>query len=99
MPETDDECVSIHPFEKRPLNLDLSIDEQQFSHSLVQRLVEQLEDEPLPHLTPNEQQSLIVLMQATLEVGKYFHYVFCKLTALLRLSNSVERWTRMVFGT
>lgn len=44
-------------------------DEEQFSSKLVADLQEKLADQPLPHLTPNEQQSLLVLLQTTLEVG------------------------------
>ena len=43
-------------------------DESGFSRALVTQLMERLEEQPLPHLTPNEQQSLIVLIQTTLEV-------------------------------
>ncbi|EKM61140.1 uncharacterized protein PHACADRAFT_134380 [Phanerochaete carnosa HHB-10118-sp] len=45
-------------------------DAEQFSSDLVQKLVERLEEEPLPHLTPNEKDALIVLMQATLEIER-----------------------------
>lgn len=30
--------------------------------------MERLEEQPIPHLSPNEQQSLLVLVQTTLEV-------------------------------
>ena len=43
-------------------------DESGFSRALVTQLMERLEEQLLPHLTPNEQQSLIVLIQTTLEV-------------------------------
>ena len=33
------------------------------------KLLEELETEPLPHLTPNEHAHLLVLIQTTLEVG------------------------------
>lgn len=46
-------------------------DEDQFSRSLVHRLLERLEEQQLPHLTPNEHASLMVLIQTTLEVS-YF---------------------------
>lgn len=43
-------------------------DDDQFSRSLVLRLIERLEEQPLQHLTPNELASLLVLIQTTLEV-------------------------------
>lgn len=43
-------------------------DDQSFSRSLIERLVERLEASPLPHLTPNEHAHLLVLIQAMLEV-------------------------------
>lgn len=43
-------------------------DDDPFSPSLVQRLLEQLEEQHVPHLTPNEHASLIVLIQTTLDV-------------------------------
>lgn len=46
----------------------ISDSEQGFSRVLVNRLVERLEEKPLPHLTVNEQAHLIVLIQTTLEV-------------------------------
>lgn len=39
-----------------------------FSRPVVTRLIEDLESNPLPNLSPNEQAHLIVLIQATLEV-------------------------------
>ncbi|KAH7885922.1 RAVE protein 1 C terminal-domain-containing protein [Phlebopus sp. FC_14] len=69
----------IHPIEK-PLNhYDLLFepreqleptDDDKFSRSLVEALVEQLEARPLPHLTPNEHAHLIVLVQTTLEIDE-----------------------------
>ncbi|KAI0963718.1 hypothetical protein AcW1_000718 [Taiwanofungus camphoratus] len=43
-------------------------DDDQFSRSLVLRLIERLEEQPLQHLTPNELASLLVLIQTTLEI-------------------------------
>ncbi|GBE78251.1 hypothetical protein SCP_0111340 [Sparassis crispa] len=43
-------------------------DDDQFSRSLVKQLIERLEEQPLPHLTSNEHASLLVLIQATLEI-------------------------------
>lgn len=44
-------------------------DEDGFSRAFVMKLIEQLEMEPLPHLTPNEHAHLLVLIQTTLEVN------------------------------
>ena len=44
-------------------------DENKFSRSLVDELVETLEKRPLPHLTPSEMEHLIVLIQMTLEAS------------------------------
>ncbi|KAF8140396.1 RAVE protein 1 C terminal-domain-containing protein [Boletus edulis] len=41
-----------------------------FSGSLVESLIEQLETQPLPHLSPNEHAHLIVLIQTTLEIDE-----------------------------
>jgi len=43
-------------------------DEEGFSRPLVLRLIQALEADPLPHLTPNEQAHLLVLIQTALEV-------------------------------
>jgi hypothetical protein len=43
-------------------------EEQGFSRFLVENLIEALETNSLPHLTPNEHAHLLVLIQATLEV-------------------------------
>ncbi|KAI0286916.1 RAVE protein 1 C terminal-domain-containing protein [Russula aff. rugulosa BPL654] len=43
-------------------------DDQSFSRSLIERLVDRLEASPLPHLTSNEHAHLLVLIQAMLEV-------------------------------
>jgi hypothetical protein len=50
------------------LNVPSSDEEDGFSRALVDRLIETLESNPLPHLTPNEQAHLLVLIQTTLEV-------------------------------
>ncbi|KAG6841953.1 hypothetical protein C0991_005133 [Blastosporella zonata] len=44
--------------------------EQDFSRSLVLDLITALESSPLPHLTPNEQAHLLVLIQTTLEIDE-----------------------------
>ncbi|KAJ3560471.1 hypothetical protein NP233_g10818 [Leucocoprinus birnbaumii] len=49
---------------------DGSEEEQGFSRSLVEDLLEALETNPLPHLTPNEHAHLLVLIQATLEIDE-----------------------------
>ncbi|TFK30799.1 WD repeat-containing protein [Coprinopsis marcescibilis] len=46
------------------------IEEEQFSRGLVNRLISHLEKHPLPHLTPNEQAHLVVLIQTTLEIDE-----------------------------
>ncbi|KAI0348528.1 hypothetical protein BDW22DRAFT_1350758 [Trametopsis cervina] len=43
-------------------------EDDEFSTSLVSDLKEKLAEQPLPHLTPNEMESLLVLLQTTLEV-------------------------------
>jgi hypothetical protein len=43
-------------------------EEEGFSRPVVVRLLEALEAQPLPHLTPNEHSHLMVLIQTTLEV-------------------------------
>ncbi|KAF9462089.1 WD repeat-containing protein [Collybia nuda] len=45
-------------------------EESGFSRHLVARLIETLEAYPLPHLTPNEQAHLLVLIQTTLEIDE-----------------------------
>jgi hypothetical protein len=45
--------------------------EDGFSRALVMELLDQLETEPLPHLTPNEHAHLLVLIQTTLEVRQF----------------------------
>ncbi|EGO30925.1 hypothetical protein SERLADRAFT_432587 [Serpula lacrymans var. lacrymans S7.9] len=42
----------------------------EFSRPLVMSLIENLEAQPLPHLTPNEHAHLLVLIQTTLEVDE-----------------------------
>ncbi|KAJ8083807.1 regulator of (H+)-ATPase in vacuolar membrane [Marasmius tenuissimus] len=45
-------------------------DEEGFGRTLVMGLIERLENNPLPHLTPNEHAHLLVLIQATLEIDE-----------------------------
>ncbi|KAJ7076559.1 RAVE protein 1 C terminal-domain-containing protein [Mycena belliarum] len=45
-------------------------EEEGFNRALVGRLIETLETHPLPHLTPNEQAHLSVLIQTTLEIDE-----------------------------
>ncbi|KAJ7654974.1 RAVE protein 1 C terminal-domain-containing protein [Mycena polygramma] len=45
-------------------------EEEGFSRALVNRLIQTLESDPLPHLTPNEQAHLLVLIQTTLEIDE-----------------------------
>lgn len=51
-------------------SLDGPEEEQGFSRPLVENLLEALETNPLPHLTPNEHAHLLVLIQATLEIDE-----------------------------
>ncbi|KAJ8520116.1 hypothetical protein ONZ45_g3052 [Pleurotus djamor] len=46
----------------------LDVTDEGFSRPLVSNLLEALEKRPLPHLSPNEHDHLLVLIQATLEV-------------------------------
>ncbi|PPQ67110.1 hypothetical protein CVT25_005711 [Psilocybe cyanescens] len=41
-----------------------------FSRPLITRLIEKLESDPLPNLSPNEQAHLVVLIQTTLEIDE-----------------------------
>ncbi|KAJ7071176.1 RAVE protein 1 C terminal-domain-containing protein [Mycena amicta] len=45
-------------------------EDEGFSRAGVTRLIETLENNPLPHLTPNEQAHLLVLIQTTLEIDE-----------------------------
>ncbi|KAE9408257.1 WD repeat-containing protein [Gymnopus androsaceus JB14] len=45
-------------------------EEEGFCRPLVTKLIQSLESQPLPHLTPNESASLIVLIQTTLEIDE-----------------------------
>ncbi|KAJ7099614.1 RAVE protein 1 C terminal-domain-containing protein [Mycena crocata] len=45
-------------------------EEEGFSRGLVHSLIETLENHPIPHLTPNEQAHLLVLIQTTLEIDE-----------------------------
>jgi hypothetical protein len=64
-------------------------EEDGFSRALVIKLIDQLETEPLPHLTPNEHAHLLVLIQTTLEVRSLdLFYDLCLRTAH-RLTSSV----------
>ncbi|KAG7099019.1 hypothetical protein E1B28_000902 [Marasmius oreades] len=54
-------------FDGPGLNTD---EEEGFGRSLVLGLIERLEANPLPHLTPNEHAHLLVLIQTTLEIDE-----------------------------
>ena len=70
LPEQAEECVNdLSPAFVLVFHLYHSSDEEGFSRPLVERLLQQLEDQPIPHLSPNEQQALEVLVRTTLEVG------------------------------
>ncbi|KXN83882.1 Regulator of V-ATPase in vacuolar membrane protein 1 [Leucoagaricus sp. SymC.cos] len=62
--------VTRKPFNLFANNFDGSEEEHGFSRSLVENLLEALETNPLPHLTPNEHAHLLVLIQATLEIDE-----------------------------
>ncbi|KAF7306783.1 WD repeat protein [Mycena indigotica] len=47
-----------------------SDEEDGFHRVVVKNLIETLENKPLPHLTPNEQAHLLVLIQTTLEIDE-----------------------------
>lgn len=71
-------------------------DEDGFSRTLVVKLIEELETEPLPHLTPNEHAHLLVLIQTTLEVGhSVIHFYLLLMILLFRLMSNAARWTQM----
>lgn len=46
-----------------------SSDEDPFSPQAIQKLIDRLEEKPIPHLTPKEHASLLVLIQTALEVS------------------------------
>lgn len=71
----DEAARAAHPSRKPKYSLLFSMpdleeetDEDQFSRSRVEQLLGHLEEQPLPHLTPNEHASLLVLIQTTLEI-------------------------------
>jgi len=49
--------------------------DQDFSRSMIERLLSRLEAVPLPHLSPNEHAHLLVLIQAMLEVRTYAYTI------------------------
>lgn len=52
------------------VNIEHSTDGQ-FSRNFVEKLLSQLEDKPVPHMTPNELAHLTSLIETTLEVTAY----------------------------
>ena len=64
-----------------------SDEEDPFSRSRVERLIGHLEEHPLPHLTPNEHASLLVLILTALEVSPYLANILLPLISR-RLKNS-----------
>lgn len=50
-------------------------EDQEFSRSMIERLLSRLEAVPLPHLSPNEHAHLLVLIQAMLEVRIYAYTI------------------------
>lgn len=63
---------------KTELHMKSANDEDTFSPALVQKLLDRLESNPLPHLTPNEEAHLSVLIETTLEVGPNHHYPYSR---------------------
>ncbi|EJF67065.1 hypothetical protein DICSQDRAFT_151429 [Dichomitus squalens LYAD-421 SS1] len=45
-------------------------DEDPFSPPAIQKLLDRLEEKPIPHLTPKEHASLLILIQTTLEIDQ-----------------------------
>ena len=67
-------------------------DEGTFSSALVQKLLDRLESNPPPHLTPNEQAHLSALIEATLEVGtKPPPFILSLIVVMARLKNNDGR--------
>ncbi|KAJ7630787.1 RAVE protein 1 C terminal-domain-containing protein [Roridomyces roridus] len=60
-------CLPTESFLRKESSPD---EEEGFSRTLVQHLIKTLESDPLPHLTPNEQAHLLVLIQTTLEIDE-----------------------------
>ncbi|CDO73196.1 hypothetical protein BN946_scf185007.g251 [Trametes cinnabarina] len=46
-------------------------DEDPFSSGVVRKLLDRLEEKPIPHLSPNENASLLVLIQTALEIEEH----------------------------
>jgi hypothetical protein len=76
-----------------------TFDDKAFSRPLVTRLVQQLEDRPLPFMTPNEHDQLLVLLETSVEVN--FGPIPLSLSAYptSRLKNKYERLTQMASAT
>ena len=76
-----------------------SMEEDQFTPSLVNDLLERLEENSLPHLTPNEHQSLVVLIQTTLQVCSrmsiWKHDTDLNLISLDQRATTCTRWQRV----
>ncbi|KAI0082261.1 hypothetical protein K474DRAFT_1742410 [Panus rudis PR-1116 ss-1] len=74
-----DELVKASPSRLIPVRISMDVaayiahrpEETEFSPILVKQLIERLEQEPIPHLTPNEHQSLLVLIQTALEIEEH----------------------------
>ena len=66
---------------------------------MVTRLVQQLEDRPLPFMTPNEHDQLLVLLETSVEV--HLGPISLSLSAypISRLKNKDERLTQMASAT
>ncbi len=55
----------------RDLTMNLSDEDDPFSPATIKKLIDHLEEQPLPHLTPSENASLLVLIQTALEVRQF----------------------------
>lgn len=58
-------CIQTLP----QIPLSCSSDEDPFSPQAIRKLIDRLEEKPIPHLTPKEHASLLVLIQTALEVS------------------------------
>jgi hypothetical protein len=72
-----------------------SDNDDQFSRALVERLVKQIEREPLPHLSPVEHAHLLSLIQTTLEVRSLFTRPYPGLMVFDRWMSNGARWMQM----
>lgn len=79
--------------------MELRSDDDAFSRALVMKLIDELETEPLPHLTPNEHAHLLVLIQTTLEVCPGYNYSLPLYTHSMFLDRRTTTFTRCKWPT